>query len=456
MPLRCALYLDFDNLFGGLMSLDPSAAYRVAEQPLVWLEQLGARHLNGGQRSWLLRRCYMNPEGSMVDPRSGKTIRFADFRSFFTRAGFEVIDCPSLTRQHKNAADIRMVLDAVDALNADTRYDEFVIASGDSDFTPLLQRLRAADRRTTVISAVAISVAYRAVADRYINEIEFVELLASESDKGGDDDSAADDRSRDVPFVNVTDGDSQTRPDGRTPSLNGPNEARDGVREISPPHVPEAFRNLVRKELGAATQPILLTDLAQRAQGLKKSASDGETWFGGNLSAAVRRLGLPNVVVIGHHVWDTTRHSPPATDSPELSQTRPVLPAPVAHCCDVVDLPRVSSEHWPQVFNALAVYAATHQFNLTESTRWSRDYTAQEGYEVGRHVFGYVIRGARYADCWLEADPPPDATVIGTAFCASLIERAQSAGLRFSDDDRQAIAEWLGVHADSRADVPSF
>ena len=51
---------------------------------------------------------------------------FPFVRHHFLRAGFEVIDCPPLTAQLKNSADIRMVMDVRDVLNHDTYFDEFI------------------------------------------------------------------------------------------------------------------------------------------------------------------------------------------------------------------------------------------------------------------------------------------------------------------------------------------
>ena len=101
--------------------------------------------------------------------RSHARVEFAPFRATFLRAGFEVVDCPLLTPQKKNAADIKLAIDVVDALHGPVHYDEFVIASADSDFTPLLQRLRAADRRTTLLSTFDAVEALTVVADRVVD-----------------------------------------------------------------------------------------------------------------------------------------------------------------------------------------------------------------------------------------------------------------------------------------------
>ena len=123
--LRCAMFVDFDNVYLGLRRLDPEAAEAFATEPAHWLAQLtSATGLDGPfTRRFLVRACYLNPSV------------FSRFRPNFTRAGFQVVDCPSLTQQGKSSADINLVLDAVDALTAPTRYDEFVIVSADADFT---------------------------------------------------------------------------------------------------------------------------------------------------------------------------------------------------------------------------------------------------------------------------------------------------------------------------------
>ena len=93
-------------------------------------------------RRIVMNRCYGNPV-----PRRNQHDNSTDMNSFpfvrhhFLRAGFEVIDCPPLTAQLKNSADIRMVMDIRDLLMHDTYFDEFIILSGDADFTPVLIRL---------------------------------------------------------------------------------------------------------------------------------------------------------------------------------------------------------------------------------------------------------------------------------------------------------------------------
>lgn len=176
--IRTALFVDFDNLFSGLFRTKRDIAMAFAESPEVWLEALTTYGLTGDHRDVLVRRAYLNPEGSIADSESGSNGRLwlSRFRSNLTRAGFEVVDCPPLCSSQKNAADIRMVLDVRDLLDMPVAYDEFVIASSDSDFTPLLNRLRALDRRTVIMTTDQTSRAYRSIAHQVLSGDDVAEL----------------------------------------------------------------------------------------------------------------------------------------------------------------------------------------------------------------------------------------------------------------------------------------
>jgi hypothetical protein len=100
--------------------------------------------------------------------------KFSHFRRKFTQASFEVIDCPPLTEQGKTSTDMHIVIDVLDALAYPVRIDEFVILSGDADFTPLLIRLRRHDRFTSIFAVGPASAVYKASCDHIIPEDEFI------------------------------------------------------------------------------------------------------------------------------------------------------------------------------------------------------------------------------------------------------------------------------------------
>jgi len=159
-PFRTAIFLDFDNVVSGLANgAGPEVAHRFAADPEPWFHWL----TQDAPRRVLLRRCYMNPAGYIAD-EAGNRSYFSAFRRAFQSLGFEVVDCPPWTRM-KNGADVRLALDVMDALAAPTRLDEFILMSTDSDFVPLLLRLRAADRRTKLVAHPDVGRIVRAAAD---------------------------------------------------------------------------------------------------------------------------------------------------------------------------------------------------------------------------------------------------------------------------------------------------
>jgi len=72
--------------------------------------------------------------------------RYKDFKAAMHAAAFELIEIPHLRQSGKNSADIRMVVDALDLCYTKSHVDTFVIISGDSDFSPLVSKLRENDK----------------------------------------------------------------------------------------------------------------------------------------------------------------------------------------------------------------------------------------------------------------------------------------------------------------------
>lgn len=75
--------------------------------------------------------------------------RYRDFKKAMHETAFELIEIPHLRMSGKNSADIRMVVDALDLCYTKAHVDTFVVVSGDSDFSPLVSKLR--ENNKTVI-----------------------------------------------------------------------------------------------------------------------------------------------------------------------------------------------------------------------------------------------------------------------------------------------------------------
>ncbi len=185
-PILTTVFVDYDNVYLSLKRKNEEAAKRFSKDAGLWLREIASGALMTptnspaieADRRIAISRCYGNPV-----PRRNQSDNSTDMSSFpfvrhhFLRAGFEVVDCPPLTAQLKNSADIRMVMDVRDILTHDTRFDEFVILSADADFTPVLHRLRSHARRTVVYSNDHTAAPYTAICDAEIRESDFLALL---------------------------------------------------------------------------------------------------------------------------------------------------------------------------------------------------------------------------------------------------------------------------------------
>jgi uncharacterized LabA/DUF88 family protein len=119
---RIALFIDFENLVTNTgftaanFDLQPSLD-RLLEQGKI-----------------IFRRAYCDWS------------RFQEAKAHLHQLGVELVDVPPSTRAGKNAADMRLVIDALELCYAREHINTYVIASGDSDFVPLAAKLRENDR----------------------------------------------------------------------------------------------------------------------------------------------------------------------------------------------------------------------------------------------------------------------------------------------------------------------
>src|SRR3954470_24379203 len=107
--------------------------------------------------------------------------RYKTFKRGLHEAAFELIEIPHVRQSGKNSADIRMVVDALDLCYTKSHVDTFAIISGDSDFSPLVSKLRENDK--TVIG-VGVK---KSTSDLFIDNcddfIYYDDLVRSEQPK---------------------------------------------------------------------------------------------------------------------------------------------------------------------------------------------------------------------------------------------------------------------------------
>jgi len=124
--INMALFCDFENIALGV---------REAELPKFAIEKVLERLLLKG--NIVVKKAYCD------------WARYKEFKGAMHEASFELIEIPHVRMSGKNSADIRMVVDALDLCYTKEHVDTFVIISGDSDFSPLVSKLR--ENNKTVI-----------------------------------------------------------------------------------------------------------------------------------------------------------------------------------------------------------------------------------------------------------------------------------------------------------------
>ncbi|MEL6746353.1 MAG: NYN domain-containing protein [Pseudomonadota bacterium] len=310
-PLLSAIFVDYDNVYLSLKRRNEDVARRFAKDARIWLDRIAdgslitaTREDDRGDftpepRRLAMARCYGNPiPRRHARDNSPDMAAFPFVRQHFMLAGFEVADCPPLTAKLKNASDIRMVMDVRDVLDDGMIYDEFIILSGDADFTPLLHRLRARARRTVVYASAQTAPAFTSVCDAVIRE----ELLLTVLNDG-------------------------QLPEMLTPAsdlvLTG-QDTRDVRREI----VDE-----VVAEIGRADGPVPLETLADKAQrALGHGRTAGSNWGGYGQFRALLVDMLPDHIAVTEtapfRAFDTRREL--TTSFADAASEQVTAPKPAA------------------------------------------------------------------------------------------------------------------------------
>jgi uncharacterized protein (TIGR00288 family) len=106
--------------------------------------------------------------------------RYKEFKGKMHEAAFELIEIPHVRQSGKNSADIRMVVDALDLCYTKSHVDTFVIISGDSDFSPLVSKLR---ENNKVVIGVGVKKATSDLLMSNCDEFIFYDDLVREAKK---------------------------------------------------------------------------------------------------------------------------------------------------------------------------------------------------------------------------------------------------------------------------------
>ena len=505
VPIKTALFVDFDNIYIGLKEIDYQAAKSFATNPASWLNWIergmpssgtdgnghSAAHSLLQPRAVLVRRCYLNPR------------TFHSYRPYFIRSAFSVIDCPNLTDKGKNSSDIHMVMDIIDTLSHHTRFDEFIILSGDADFTPVLLRLRAHDRRTAILTIGPAAEAYKAACDRVISEDVFIEdalgVLPEAGGLDGEEEDAAHqllDRiaqsvyeqasaegeiiAPDLPRLfgeypqfrsnknwlgyyslrNLTEELLRRRPelkivDGdpwkvvvRTPVAASLGHARLPGNDELRRRIVAAVRRIV----AAAAEPVLMARVAQDVIDEVGQRVVDSNWAGADsfkqLLQNVDDLGLEMATSAGHpgYLYDPARHQPPSglARQNRLQELSPTLADFIRRISSVTSVPSLTPDEYALLFDAIETVLRAAPYHFTATSKAVRDLCLGRGASIARsHVF-FVLRGISYAGHRFGVSPEGDnGRTFAEFFRKNIITLCDDAQLELSDREYDLLDEWI-------------
>jgi uncharacterized protein (TIGR00288 family) len=107
--------------------------------------------------------------------------RYKDFKPAMHEASFEMIEIPHVRQSGKNSADIRMVVDALDLCYTKAHVDTFVVVSGDSDFSPLVSKLR---ENNKLVIGVGVKSSSSDLLIAHCDEFIYYDDLVRDREKG--------------------------------------------------------------------------------------------------------------------------------------------------------------------------------------------------------------------------------------------------------------------------------
>ncbi|GAB1514094.1 NYN domain-containing protein [Actinophytocola sp. KF-1] len=388
---RAALFVDFENVHRGLCESSPEAGRRFATQPARWVQWMERTlgplvvDLDDQPRKLLRRICYLEPA------RSGQ------YRPYFTRAGFRVVDCPALTTMGKNSADIHMVLDILDTLTHPERYDEFILLSVDADFTPVLLRLREHDRRTAMLVSGPAAAALQAACDFAIPDSVFLDEALGLEDE---------------------------------PSPAPPPIELGDLRQ--------RMERVVRELVSAAAEPVVMARVAHEVRKQVGVSVETTNWAGsGSFGKFIAQMTDEYLRVDSRRspgwLYDPTRHPASAQNLSEV----------VDRVSRLVDAPMLSGQTYAALFAVLAeVGVAEADGEPAEAERRVRDRCAELGRPVSRPAVHFVVVGLRHQGVtWPRAGL--DAAKLAEAFADNVLELAAAVPVVLSDHERAEIRAWL-------------
>jgi hypothetical protein len=461
--IRSALFIDFDSIYLGLRQMDPAIADRFATDQATWLGWIesgmpskDADPAACEPRSVLVRHCYLNPKAHHR------------YRSNFMQAAFATVDCPPVTRQGKTSSDIHLVLDVLDTLATYPHINEYIIFSSDSDFTPVLLRLRAQERQTAALSIGVSSPAYIAACDRVITAQMLVEdglgmtIPAAGSAPAGE--YVADGAPAEVlqpiadrvlnevlmagqvpatavpgllkefpsftkdsnwlgyhslraltmaliglrPEMQMADGDPWV-------IIPASDEAADGTprpKPLSKAELRAKIMNVIRSAVEASPEPCVMARVAHEVIEQLGDIVVQTHWAGAGTFKQFLAEEMDDSLEVAlfdkppGYIFDPSRHERPSGDrlADRFDEVTDDLRDAMRRFHDVTGAPLLAPHQYAMVMECLADHLGDGPYNFTAASKAVRDQCNERGESIARQAISFILRGLTYAGHDFDAD----------------------------------------------------
>jgi hypothetical protein len=484
-----ALFVDFDNVYLSLRRQNEDAAGRFARNPQEWMSRIAMgglvrfkSHQDNVRRRFAVARCYGNPGRKLVsrggphDPHAFSTVR-----TNFMIAGLEVVDCQPLSSQFKNGTDIKIANDIRDFLEHPTRFGEFVILSGDADFTPILHHLRSHDRRTVVYANEHTAEIYKAFSDGWIEEQDMISFLLDETPplmlgqerqkpRGELGYDGARSIKQSLPARTPA---HPISPQGGYAGYGGYGAQQEAAKRRLPPapansavqSLIEDFQaigaeilNLVIDVVRQSEKPVPIAYLADRAQKILGHAKTlGTNWAGSGGFLNFLNNTLPEGIKLTekppHFVYDPQRHliEEPAAPAPQRLQRQPdngssklaELQNSITRIYEACKAPPLPPSEYQLLFTLIATEVHERGFAPVKTAQAVIARASQEGLRIALKDVSFVLDAVDEIDPWLEHTRSPAA--VARAYRDFVLAKCHHAGVKLTEDEHQLVQVWFGA-----------
>ena len=172
--------------------------------------------------------------------------RYKEFKPAMHEAAFELIEIPHLRMSGKNSADIRMVVDALDLCYTKSHVDTFVVISGDSDFSPLVSKLR---ENNKLVIGVGVKSSTSDLLTANCDEFIFYDDLVRDSEKKSERKQRAAKKKKTTKKAKKKTGKSAAKPNGDSAGDSAGDSSTGTPADVggSPGPIPRARKSGARR-----------------------------------------------------------------------------------------------------------------------------------------------------------------------------------------------------------------